>query len=53
MAAQAHGGTLAVETCEGWPSSFVIHMPMAQAQGQVSVHGGKATRESPNPAIAA
>ena len=53
MAAQAHGGTLAVETCEGWPSSFVIHMPMAQAQGQVSVHGGNATRESPNPAIAA
>ena len=53
MVAQAHGGTLAVETCEGWPSSFVIHMPMAQAQGQLSAGRGKATRESHDSGIAA
>jgi signal transduction histidine kinase len=40
-AAEAHGGTLAVETCEGWPSSFVIRMPMVQSQAQVSADGGK------------
>ncbi len=25
--AEAHGATLAVETCEGWSSSFVVRMP--------------------------
>jgi two-component system, OmpR family, heavy metal sensor histidine kinase CusS len=53
MAAQAHRGSLAVETCEGWPSSFVIHMPMAQAQGQVNADIGQATQQSHDPAIAA
>jgi hypothetical protein len=53
MAAEAHGATLAVEAREGWPSSFVIHMPMAQAQGQLSADGGKAAPESHDPAIAA
>jgi two-component system, OmpR family, heavy metal sensor histidine kinase CusS len=50
MAAEAHGGSLAVETCEGWPSSFVIHIPTKVAEGRVGV---KATPESRNPAIAA
>jgi signal transduction histidine kinase len=49
-AAEAHGGTLAVETCEGWPSSFVIHLPTKRAEGRVGV---KATQASHNPAIAA
>ena len=53
MAAEAHGATLAVEAREGWPSSFVIHMPMAHAQGQLSADGGKAAPESHDPAIAA
>jgi signal transduction histidine kinase len=50
MAAEAHGATLGVETCEGWPSSFVIRMPTKTAEGRVGV---KATQASHNPAIAA
>ncbi len=49
-AAEAHGGTLAVETCEDWPSSFVIRMPTKTAEGQVGV---KTTQARQNPAIAA
>ena len=52
-AAEAHGGTLGVETCEGWPSSFVIHLPREQSQSQVSTDGGKASRQSQDPAVAA
>jgi two-component system heavy metal sensor histidine kinase CusS len=51
MAAEAHGGRLAVETCEGWPSSFVIRMPMAQCQA--GTDGGRATSEPRSPSIAA
>ena len=51
MAAEAHGGSLAVETCEGWPSSFDIHMPMAQCQ--VGAADGRATSEPHSPSIAA
>ena len=53
MAAEAHGGALAVETCEGWPSSFVIHLPLKAADGRVGVADGKAMQESHDPSIAA
>ena len=49
-AAEAHGATLGVETCEGWPSSFVIRMPTKRAAGQVGV---KTTQACQNPGIAA
>ncbi len=53
MAAEAHGGTLAVEPCEGWPLSFVIHLPLKAADGRVGAAGVKAMQESHDPQIAA
>jgi two-component system, OmpR family, heavy metal sensor histidine kinase CusS len=46
LAAEAHGGTLAVETCEGWPLSFVIRMPERQVQGQAKAESMAITPES-------
>lgn len=51
MAAEAHGGSLAVETCEGWPSSFVIRLPVAECQ--VGADSGRGRRERHGPSIAA